>query len=329
MAKSLNVLFISSEVEPFAKTGGLADVSGALPKSIKQFEHEIRVMMPRYGLIDERKANLHDMARLREIPVPVGTRLFPASVQSSFIADNHTKVQVYFLDSSPLFGRSGIYVHPDSKAEYPDNDERFIFFCRGVLEVLKVMGWQPDIIHCNDWHTGLVPAYLKTVYADDEFYRDTKTVFTIHNMAYQGVFPASAFPKTLLPDRLFSLDGLEAYGNLNVLKAGLVFADAITTVSEGYAREIMSSDEYGCGLQDVVKTRKDDLVGILNGIDYTVWNPAVDTQIPHRYEPRSLDLKVENKKALLAEMKLPFESEIPVIGMISRLADQKGFDLIG
>ena len=329
MAKSLNVLFISSEVEPFAKTGGLADVSGALPQIIKHLDHEIRIMMPRYGAIDERRARLHEMLRLKEIEIPVGTKEYNASVKSSFISNNHDKVQVYFLDNPALFGRPGLYVHPDTNKDYPDNDERFIFFCRGVLEVLKRLGWQPDIIHCNDWPTGLVPAYLKTTYRDDPFYRDTRTVFTIHNMAYQGVFPKSSFAKSLLPQALLSDDGIQAFGKINFLKSGVVFADAITTVSERYAKEISSSDEYGCGLQDVVSRRKDALSGIVNGIDYSVWDPSVDEFLPHRYDSRSIDMKLENKKVLLSELGLPFNERTPLIGIISRLADQKGFDLIG
>lgn len=329
MPRPLNVLFLSSEVEPFAKTGGLADVSGALPKAVKRLGNEIRVMMPRYGSINERRSHLHAMLRLNEVSVPVDRKRYQASVRSSFIVDNHTKVQVYFLDNPPLFGRHGIYIHPDTKKDYPDNDARFTFFARGVLEVLKVMGWQPHIIHCNDWPTGLVPAYLKTLYRDDPFYRDTKTVFTIHNMAYQGVFPGSSFAKTLLPFGAFSGKGVEAFGNLNFLKAGLVYSDALTTVSEKYAREIQSSDEYGCGLQGVVRKRREDLVGILNGVDYTVWDPAVDRLIPQRYDMRSLDLKIENKKVLCEQLGLPFDRSIPLIGIISRLAGQKGFDLIG
>lgn len=329
MAKPLNVLFLSSEVEPFAKTGGLADVSGALPQTIKLLDHEIRIMMPRYGGINERKLKLHEMIRLKDIPVPIGSKSVLASIKSSFLTTNNTKVQVYFLDNHSLFGRSGLYVHPDTKKDYPDNDERFIFFARGVLETLKRMGWQPDIIHCNDWQTGLVPAYLKTLYKDDPFYKDTKTIFTIHNMAYQGVFPKSSFPKTGLPKELFSEKGVGAWGNLNMLKSGLVFSDAITTVSEKYAEEIRSSDEYGCGLQDILARRKSDLCGIINGIDYNVWNPAVDELIPHRYDFKTIDLKEENKQALLDKMGLPTIPGMPLIGIISRLADQKGFDLIG
>ena len=329
MAKPLNVLFVSSEVEPFAKTGGLADVSGALPQTVKQLDHEIRVIMPRYGCINERKSKLHEMLRLKEIPIPVGHRSYSASVKSSFIVNNHSKVQVYFLDNEHLFGRTGLYVHPETNKDYADNDERFIFFCRGVLEVLKKLGWSPDIIHCNDWPTGLIPAYLKTIYHDDPFYKETRSVFTIHNMAYQGIFPHAAFAKTLLPTGLASDDHVLTKGNLNFLKTGLTYADALTTVSEKYAEEISGSEEFGCGLQDVALRRKKDLTGILNGIDYTQWDPTADELIPKRYDSKSYELKAENKKALLTRVKLPFHPSTPVIGIISRLADQKGFDLIG
>jgi starch synthase len=329
MPRPLNVLFVSSEVEPFAKTGGLADVSGALPQIIRQMDHEIRVVLPRYGSINERKAKLHDMIRMKDIDIPVGKETHAASVKSSFITTPHNKVQVYLLDNPKLFGRQGLYVHPDTKKDYPDNDVRFIFFCRGILEVLKRLGWAPDIIHCNDWMTGLVPAFLKTLYKNDPFYKDTRSVFTIHNMAYQGIFPRASFAKTLLPKELNADDGVIAYGNLNFLKAALVFADAITTVSEKYAEEIRSSDEFGCGLQSILERRKNDLTGILNGVDYAIWDPSVDALIPQRYDSKSPDLKIENKRALLARLNLPFDPGIPVIGIISRLADQKGFDLIG
>jgi starch synthase len=326
MARPLNVLLLSSEVEPFAKTGGLADVSSALPKSIKALDHEVRVMMPRYGSINAGK--LHDMIRLKDVPVPVGTKQLLTSVKSSFLSNSHSKVQVYFLDNHSLFGRSGLYVHPDTKKDYEDNDVRFIFFARGTLEVLKRLGWQPDIIHCNDWPTGLVPVYLRTIYKDDPFYKDTRTVFTIHNMAYQGIFPKSSFAKTGLPDKVFGTQGIESGGKLNLLKAGLLYSDAITTVSERYAKEIQDSEEYGCGLQDFVRKRRNDLSGILNGIDYSLWDPSTDEKIPHRYNFKTLDLKLENKKALLQKLGLPFTESVPVIGMVTRLAEQKGIDIL-
>ena len=328
MARPLNVLLLSSEVEPFAKTGGLADVSSALPKAIKSLDHEIRIMMPCYGSINERKSQLHEMIRLKDIPIQLGKRHLLASVKSSFIANSHSKIQVYFLDNAALYGRPGLYVDPHTKTDYHDNDDRFFFFDHGALEVLKRLGWKPDIIHCNDWQTGLVPVYLKTLYRDDPFYKDTRTIFTIHNMAYQGGFPKSSFEKTGLPQEVLTDEGILHDGNLNLLKAGLVYSDAITTVSERYAKEIQASAEYGCGLQDVAKRRSNDLSGILNGIDPSVWDPAADQTIPHRYDFKTLDLKLENKKELLRQLNLPFVGSVPVISMVSRLAEQKGIDII-
>jgi len=329
MARPLTILFLSSEVEPFAKTGGLADVAGALPPALKRLGAEVRVMMPRYGSVKERVHKLHEMIRLKEIPVPVGSRTRTASVKSAFLANGQEKVQVYFVENKTLFGRKGLYLHPESQEPYRDNDLRFAFFSRSVFEILKQMRWAPDIIHCNDWHTGLVPAYLRTLYAQDPFFKSTKTVLTIHNIAYQGDFPATSYAATGLPDEPALRKSLTAHGKVNYLKAGLVFAHALTAVSERYAEEIGSGPEFGYGLEDVVRSRARDLRGILNGADYLQWDPAHDPLIPHRYGVRSLDLKRENKKALLEKMGLAFSPSTAVIGIVSRLATQKGFDLIG
>ncbi len=328
MSKPLNILFVSSEVEPFAKTGGLADVSGALPQAVNELGHEMRVIMPKYRSVNEHKFRLHDVLRLKEIEIPIGPKVERANINSCILTNTKSKIQVYFLANKGLFERSGLYVNPDSHKDYADNDERFIFFCRGILETLKRLGWQPEIIHCNDWQTGLIPAYLKTLYRNDPFFARVKTVFTIHNMAYQGTFPKSSFSKTHLPAELFQPEGVEFYGNMNFLKAGLVYADAITTVSEKYAAEIQSSDEYGCGLSGVLRKRNADLIGILNGIDYSIWNPEIDKLIPHKFDAKNLDGKTHNKIELLRKFKLEYKESTPLIGMISRLADQKGFDLI-
>ncbi len=284
--------------------------------------------MPRYRFISERRFKLHDIIRLKEIPVPVGSESPVGNVKSSFISNLKDKVQVYFLDNERYYGRDGVYQSPASKKDYKDNDERFIFFCRGVLETLKRLGWQPDIIHCNDWQTGLIPAYLKTVYFDDPLLKNVKTVFTIHNMAYQGAFPFESFEKSKLPKETFKANSVEAYGKFNFLKAGLVYADTITTVSEKYAHEICNSDEFGAGLSGVLHERKKDLRGILNGIDYTIWNPLSDEYIYRKYDMKSVDAKIENKRALVSKMGLTFDETTPVIGAISRLVEQKGFDLV-
>ncbi|MGE5314114.1 MAG: glycogen synthase GlgA [Acidobacteriota bacterium] len=328
MSKPLNILFVTSEADPFAKTGGLADVSSALPQMIKELGHEIRIMMPRYGTISERKFKLHDVIRLREIPIQVGNQTRVAHVNSSFISNLKAKVQVYFLANKEMYDRPGMYVHPTSKKDYEDNDDRFIFFCRGVLDTLKLLGWKPDIIHCNDWQTGLIPAYIKTVYKNDPFFKNIKTVFTIHNLAYQGIFPPQSFDKTGIPGSEFTLEGLEFYGKLSFMKAGLVYSDAITTVSEKYAQEISTTSEFGAGLEGVLQKHKAQLHGILNGVDYSIWNPETDEHIANRYDMKSLEGKSANKQELVEHFKLEYRENVPVIGMISRLADQKGFDLI-
>ncbi|MBI5463420.1 MAG: glycogen synthase, partial [Ignavibacteriales bacterium] len=302
----MNILFVSSEVDPFAKTGGLADVSSALPKAIKELGHEIRIMMPRYRFISERKFKLHDIIRLKEIPISVGNNSELGNVKSSFISNLKEKVQVYFLDNHTYFGRDGVYQNPATKKDYKDNDERFILFDRGVLETLKRLGWQPDIIHCNDWQTGLIPAYLKNLFSSDPFFKSTKTVFTIHNMAYQGAFSAETFGKSGLPKDSFRTDGVEAYGKFNFLKAGLFYADTITTVSQKYSEEICSSSELGAGLNGLLSARRKDFRGILNGIDYQIWNPLCDNFIYRKFDVKSIEAKIDNKKALTTRFHLPF-----------------------
>ena len=329
MSKDINILYVVAEAVPFAKTGGLADVAGALPQTVKELGHEIRIMMPKYASFSERKFRVHDVIRLREINIPIRGTCITSSVKSAFISSSKVKVQVYFLANDKYYGRDGIYVNPHTKKEYSDNDERFIFFCKGTLETLKKLGWRPDIIHCNDWHTGLIPAYLKTIYKDDPFFKNIKTIFTIHNLAYQGIFPKESFDKSDLPSSIFTPDGVEFHGKFNFMKAGIVYADIINTVSEKYAQEIRTKEEFGFGLEKLLNKRKNDLYGIINGVDYNVWSPQTDEFIPTKYSAATISKKVENKKALLQKYNLKFDENIPVIGIISRLADQKGFDLIG
>ncbi|MBN1447786.1 MAG: glycogen synthase GlgA [Bacteroidetes bacterium] len=328
MAKPLSILFVSSEVVPFAKTGGLADVSAALPQVIRELGHDIRIIMPKFAAVSDRKFKIHDIKRLTDMPIQIGDRTLLGSVKSSFLTNIKTKVQVYFFSNDELYCRSDLYVDPNTKKAWPDNDDRFIFFCRGVIQTLLLLGWRPDIIHLNDWQTGLIAALLKTEYADEPLFKNTKVVFTVHNAAYQGIFPKASFEKTGLPAKMFKQEGVEFHGEMNLLKAGLMYADQITTVSPTYAREIRSSEDYGFGLEGVFKRKARKTVGILNGMDTAVWNPEIDSLIPQTYSHTSLEKKQENKKALCARFKLPFDPRIPVIGIVSRLADQKGFDLI-
>jgi starch synthase len=328
MSKPLSILFVSSEAVPFAKTGGLADVSGALPQVIREMGHDIRIIMPKYQAVSDRKFKIHDIKRLTDMPITVGDKTLLGSVKSSFLTNIKTKVQVYFLSNDALYNRPELYVDPKTKQSWKDNDERFIFFCRGVIQTLLLLGWKPDILHLNDWQSGLIAAIIRTEYAKEPLFRNTKIVFTVHNAAYQGIFPAESFEKTGLPDNLFSQDGVEYFGQVNLMKAGLMYSDAITTVSETYAKEIRSSADFGFGLEGVFRKKARLMHGLLNGMDTLIWDPATDTLIPKTYSLETLDDKLENKKALCAHFKLPFNEQVPVIGIVSRLVDQKGFDLL-
>lgn len=328
MAKGLNILFCTSEVTPYSKTGGLADVSNSLPQELNALGHAVRVITPKYGLLDERKLRIYEIKRLTGIEVPVGDKIAICNIKSSFIVSPKGKVQVFLLENDEYFGKESPYVDGKTGKDYPNNDERFIFYNRAVVQVLGLLGWQPDVVHCNDWQTGLIPAYLKTIHSKDPLLNSVKTVFTVHNLAYQGLFPHKSFLKTGLPDAIYNDDGVKYYDQFSFLKTGLMFSDSITTVSEKYAEEICTTEEYGYGFEGILKKRKKDLTGILNGVDYTVWNPERDSLIPYRYSSKEIPLKRENKKALCKHFKLEHDAEIPVIGIISRLTDQKGLDLI-
>ncbi len=326
--KKLKILFLSSEVTPFAKTGGLADVSGALPKALKELGHEVRIIMPKYKIVNERKFVLREVIRLKDIPVKIGDDVKKVNVKSAFTTDN-IKIQTYFIDFRPYFHRAGIYQDPETNEEYEDNDERFILFARSTLETLKLLFWQPDIIHCNDWQTALVPLYLKTVYKDDEFFKKVSTVLSIHNLAFQGNFPAETYKKTNIDGKLFSIGSdLEYYKKFSFLKTGINYADYVTTVSENYAKQIQESSDYGFGFEGILKKISKKFQGIINGVDYSIWDPEIDEMIPENYTYGMINKKVENKKALAETFGLNFDPDIPVIGMISRMTEQKGFDLL-
>lgn len=292
----MKILYLSSEVVPFAKTGGLADVAGALPKALGEIGHDIRVYLPCYKEV--KKADY-----------------LPGS-----------RVPVYFFEDDKLFGsRSELYQHQG--VDFPDNLERFAAFCQSVFPLLKKLNWSPDIIHCNDWQTALVIAYLKIKYNNDPFFKRTATVYSVHNMGYLGLFPKEKMPATGLDSSQFIPGKLEFWGQIALAKAGFVNADVINTVSETYAKEIQTK-EYGCGLDGLLRARSNDVYGIINGIDYDVWNPATDPNIPKRYSVATMSLKGKNKEELQRQNNLPRKKETPVIGMTTRLADQKGFDIL-
>ncbi len=328
MAKPLSIMYVASEVVPFAKTGGLADVAGAMPQIVRELGHDIRIMMPKYASVSERIFKIHDIKRLTDIPIKVGDETHLGSIKSSFITNLKSKVQVYFLHNSEYFDRPGLYTDPKTLKDYPDNDDRFIFFARSVVQTLNRLGWIPDILHINDWQSGLIAAYARTIFRDEPQFKKIKIVFTVHNAAYQGIFDKSSFYKTGLPEEFFSPDYLEFNGKLNCLKAGLMFSDAITTVSPTYAKEIQSSPEYGCGLESLFYKLRRKTKAILNGADYSVWNPETDELIAATYSTEDLAPKLENKKELAEYFKLKFDPKTPIIGMVSRLVDQKGLDLL-
>ncbi|MCL7451538.1 MAG: glycogen synthase [Anaerolineae bacterium] len=315
---SLRILLLAAEAVPFAKTGGLADVAGALPKAIRAQGHDIRVAMPRYGRIDREKFQLEEV--VPEFAVPIHRTTEPARILQATIGND---IPVYMVDNARYFDREGIYM-------YPDDADRFIFFCRAILEALKHLDWRPDVIHCHDWHTAIVPNWLNTIYSKDPFFAETVTVYTIHNLAYQGIFGY----------RVLEIAGIDEWGfqyhpemaDLNevvdLMGRGIYWADLISTVSETYAREILTA-EYGERLDPLLRDRRDRLFGILNGIDYDTTNPATDPHLTTHYDSNSLEQRSENKVALQREAKLPEDPDRPLIGIISRLTDSKGFDILG
>jgi starch synthase len=312
----MKILFVASEGLPFSKTGGLADVVEALPKALVHLGHEVAVLLPRY------RNNKVTARIVPSLTIPLGDRLrFPALAEGSVIEG----VRYFFVDDPEYFDRDALY--GDKKGDYPDNADRFAEFSRAAIEFAKHI-WLPDIFHCHDWQSALVPVFLKTLYAEDPALRSAATVFTIHNLGYQGLFPRTTLEMIGLPATLFTPLGLEFYGRVNYLKGGLVFADSLTTVSRKYAQEIQTP-EYGCGMEGVIHDRADRLTGILNGVDYSSWSPETDTYIAVNYSPRNPGGKRICKKDLLETFRLPAENiGRPLIGIVSRFVDQKGFDLI-
>lgn len=328
-AKKYKILFVTSEVVPFVKTGGLADVSAALPQMLSEQGHEVRIVVPKYGAVDDRKFKIHEVVRLKDIKINIGNEEILFSIKSCFLPGQKVRVQIYFLDNHDYFGsRNSLYTDPMTGNDYADNAERFILLNRAVFELIIKLGWMPDIIHCNDWQCGLIPAYLKTIYKDEENFDKFKTLFTIHNLAYQGAFPKTAFKKTGLPKKLDSPKELLHNGKLNFMKCGLLYADVINTVSKTYANEIRTKTDLGAGLKDVLSKRKNDLYGIINGIDTKVWNPEKDKHLPKKYTIKNIESKLVNKQVLAEKFGFEFKEDTPIIGVISRLYDSKGIDLV-
>ncbi len=316
----MKILFASPEAVPFVKTGGLADVSGALPKALAEMGHEVFLILPKYRGIEDRRFHLTKTGT--HLKVPISQRMETAEIYSGKPSPN---LQVFFLRQDAYYDRD--YLYGTSSGDFEDNAERFTFFSREIIETILALELKPDIIHCNDWQTGLTPVYLKTLYRYDSSLAQAASVFTIHNIAYQGLFGHYDLHLTNLGWELFTPQGLEFYGKLNFLKGGITFADAVTTVSGKYMEEIQTS-EFGAGLDGVLQDRRKDLYGILNGVDYEEWSPTQDSFIKAHYKVGDLAGKKICKADLQQAFHLPVREDVPVLGMISRLIEQKGFDLM-
>lgn len=313
----MHIAFAASECVPFSKTGGLADVVGALPPALAALGNRVTVYLPKY-----RQTKLADPRTvLRSITVPFDDRYRFCSVLDG---GTHSGVQFYFIDYPPFFDREALYGTP--AGDYRDNAERFALYSRAVLESSKILG-VPDVFHCHDWQAALLPVLLRSVYSEDPAFRDVSCVFTIHNMGYQGLFPPDILPLLMLPWDLFTVTRMEFYGNVNFLKGALVFSDFITTVSKKYSQEIQTA-EYGFGLEGVLRGRSAVVTGILNGVDYNEWSPQKDKFIVAHYSPEDLSGKLQCKQDLLSQFGISSDMNVPVIGIVSRFAAQKGFDLI-
>ncbi|MBI3329287.1 MAG: glycogen synthase GlgA [Nitrospinae bacterium] len=318
----MNIVIAASEVAPFAKTGGLADVVGALPKALATLGHQVSVIMPRYPMVERAVRSLEKVHE--GLDVPMGPHMERGAIWSAKLAP---KIPVYFVEHGGFFGRDALYTTPSG--DYPDNAQRFAFFSKLTLEACRALNLQLDLIHCHDWQTALIPAYLKTVLQHDPTFSRVGSLLTIHNIAFQGLFPSDVMGFLGLPSETYSPDGIEFYGRVNFLKAGVVYADLINTVSRRYSQEIQTP-EFGFGLEGILRYRADDVHGIQNGVDYSEWSPETDRLIVARYGRMDLSGKQACKRDLLQAFRLPLHlMNAPLVGMVSRLVDQKGLDIVG
>ncbi len=314
----MHIAFAASECVPYSKTGGLADVVGALPRALAALGHQVSVYVPRY-----RQTKLSDpQTVVRSVTIPFDDKYRFCSVTT---AGTTAGVRTYFVEYPPYFDRESLYGTP--AGDYPDNAERFALFSRAVLEASKILG-VPHVFHCHDWQSALIPVMLRTLYAEDPAFREVGTVFTIHNMGYQGLFAPETLPLLMLPWDLLTISKMEFFGQVNFLKGALVHADYVTTVSKKYSQEIQTT-EYGFGLEGVLRNRAATVTGILNGVDYDEWSPQVDRYSVAKFSAQDLSGKQKCKADLLKEFGIAnADVKVPVIGIVSRFAAQKGFDLI-
>ncbi|GAG68558.1 unnamed protein product, partial [marine sediment metagenome] len=288
----MKILLASSEVYPYAKVGGLADVVGSLPFALSKLGHDVRVVMPKYKEVEDKIVGLKKVDDVLKIYMG-NSGIIETKIYEGIMGQ---EVPIYFIENNQYFYRDQIY--GTKEGDYPDNAHRFTLFSRAILMMLRKLEWFPDIIHCNDFHTALVPVLLKTEFKDNPLYNRIATIFTIHNLAYQGIFSRDLLDEVGLDKNLYSIDKMEYWGKLNFMKGGMIFSEKINTVSPTYSKEILTP-EYGCGLDGVLRTREKDLFGIINGIDYTQWNPETDRSIKKRYSKKNLKGKIKCKKTLL------------------------------
>ena len=316
----MKILIASPEAVPYIKTGGLADVAGALSKEYRKMNEKVCLVLPLYKKIRDSQLRLADTGI--SMNIPVGDRV----IKGRILKDHQT---AYFIECDEFFDRPELY--GTAEGDYSDNASRFAFFSKSILEMCRSLTFKPDIIHCNDWQTGMVPFYIRTLYRDAAFFKKTAVLLTIHNLGYQGLFPASDMRVTNLGREFFTPEGVEFYGKVNFLKAGMIAADVLSTVSETYSREILLP-ESGFGLDGVLKKREHDLYGIVNGIDYEEWDPAKDKLLPANYHFKDLSGKALCKRELLRMLfktaPKSREEQVPLIGMVTRLSEQKGLDLV-
>lgn len=320
MPSPLRICFVASEVAPLAKTGGLADVAGALPRFLHAQNHDVRLFMPLYSSIDRRSLELHPVEFLQDAPLELGTHRFRYSVFTGKLPGS--SMMTYLVHCPALYDRPGIY------GGGADEHLRFLLLTRVALESCQRMGFKPQIFHCNDWHTAFGPLFLRSIYAWDRLFAATRSVLTIHNIGYQGIFSAAAASGLGLGahSHLLHQDDLRQ-GRINSLKHGIIYADVVTTVSPTYAREIRT-EKFGMGLEGTLSVRPSGVIGILNGVDYAEWNPETDRFIPHHFNARELSGKELNKVHLLKTLKLAARRRAPLLGIVSRMTLQKGFDLL-
>ena len=317
----MKIVHVASEMFPYMKTGGLADAVSALCAALAENGHEVFVFLPGYRAALEHRDAATAERKLR-LKVEMGDDFLSGDVR---VFSPRKNLRVYLICREEFFDRRNPYGTGDR--DYEDNADRFVFFCKAVVEMLRLGDIQADVVHCHDWQAALLPVLLRETERRHSVTLALKTIFTIHNIAFQGVFPAKSFSRTNLPDELNNMDGIEYYSQINLMKGGILFSDRVTTVSPRYAKEIQTP-EFGCGLDGVVQTRADDIVGLLNGVDNSVWNPAMDAHLPARYSAVNLSGKTLCRAELLERCGFAPEFKGPIFGMVARLTEQKGIDLV-